>query len=105
MWTYVADRVIDAAPSTVEGAASAVVRQVWGERAIVVAESNETGRMYAIGDPEAGAEVWLTVRVLPADQGARLTLVLDEVESGPDPAEGLDQILDLVGELAATGAA
>ena len=98
MWTYEAARVIDAPPGRVEAALASVMERFWSRRARVVAGSEGNGRVVAL-DAVPGAEdpeVWLTWRLDPATGGTLITLVLDEVESGPDPAEGLAQLLDLV---------
>ncbi|HJR25695.1 MAG TPA: hypothetical protein VJ804_09490 [Acidimicrobiales bacterium] len=105
MWTYEAARVVDGPPGRVEAALASVVERFWSTRARVVAGSEGAGRMVAI-DGQPGTEdpeVWLTWRLDPVAGGTLITLVLDEVESGPDPAEGLAQLLDLVEERVHSG--
>ncbi len=85
-------------PARVEAALASLVEQVWAGRARLVATSIGTGHVVAI-DAEPGVvdpEVWLTWRLEPVPGGTRVTLVLDEVEQGADPAEGLDHLLHLV---------
>src|SRR5688572_7742323 len=96
MWTYHAERIVGASPTDVESGLAAVVAGVWGRRARLVVRSTTAGRVDAIhGESEEdGPEVWLTWHIEPAGEGTRVRLLLDEVEHGPDPRDGLEQVLD-----------
>jgi len=98
MWTYEAERVVAAPPHDVKAALVAVAERVWGGRARLVVDSTTSGRVTAIDGwrRDEGPDVWLTWRAEAVDGGTRVRLALDEVDRGPDPDEGLQQVLDLV---------
>ncbi len=76
---------------------AAVVARVWADRTRPVVVS-AAGRVHAIGDPDPSEPgVWLGTTVEAIDAATtRVTLVLDELERGPNPTDGLDELLDLV---------
>ena len=98
MWTYEAARVLDAAPDRIEAALTSLAARLWPGRSRVLATSDGAGHVLAIdaGPGSDDPEVWLTWRLAPAAGGTLVTLVVDELEQGADPTEGLDQLLDLV---------
>jgi len=96
MWTYEAERVIDAAPEAVSAALASVVERVWASRARLVANSAASGRVDAIAGERDDSDVWLTWYLEQTGAGTRVRVVLDEVEPGPDPADELVQLLELV---------
>jgi hypothetical protein len=93
VWTYRAEREIAAEVAVVEAAISAVVDRVWRDETHTVTAGHE--RVDAVGD------VWLTWSVEATGSSTLVRVVLDELESGPDPTDALDQVLALVAELAA----
>jgi hypothetical protein len=98
MWTYEVARVLEAPAGRIEDALASLAERLWPRRSRVVATSGGPDHVLAI-DAGPGAddpEVWLTWRLAPLAGGTLVTLVLDEVEEGADPTEGLQQLLDLV---------
>lgn len=98
MHTFTAERIVDVPPIGVESTIAALVDRLWGERARTVVASTAAGRVTAI-EAETGhadVDVWLTCRVEATGASTRVTLILDELDAGPDPRDGLEQLLDLI---------
>ncbi len=98
MWTYTAERVVRATLASVEAAIAPIVHRLWDTRARAVIMPATAGRIDAIvSEPgTTEADVWLTWHLEPAGRWTRVRLLLDELDPGPDPTAGLEQILDLL---------
>lgn len=103
MKAHTSERVIPQQPTAVRSAIDDVMTALWPQQTSKVAEClpDAPGPAFGVvtfvvhGDP-VGTEgdVWLTWKLVGEPAGTRVGLVLDEVDDGPDPAEGLEQILD-----------
>lgn len=96
MYTYTTERLIAAQPSRLPAAIDDLVERLWGGRARRV--DDEPLLMYAVESVEGigGPDVWLSFLVFPTGRACRVRVTLDELERGPDPTDGLDEVLDLL---------
>lgn len=99
MWSYTAQRLVDYEPPAVHAGIAALVTALWGDRDRVVEEDGITRRLDAIAavggadDPD----VWLSWDLTAAGVAStRVRLTLHEVEPGPDPTDGLVEVLTLL---------
>ena len=99
MWSYAAERLVEDEPPAVHAAIAALVAALWGDRDRVVHDDGLTRRLDAIAaiggadDPD----VWLSwVLTAVGSTVTHVRLTLHEVERGPDPTEGLVEVLTLL---------
>jgi len=99
MYSYDAERVVCADPTSVSGAIGELVATLWG-RAGRLIDDDGLRRIDAVAasDSEEAADVWLTWHLTPESGATRVRLVLDEVEPGPEPIEELGAVLDMLVE-------
>ena len=101
MWSFEAERLVQEEPPAVHAAITSLVRTLWGDQHRLVHDDGLTRRLDAIAavggadDPD----VWLSWDLTPtAPRLTRVRLTLHEVERGPDPTDGLSEVLALLSE-------
>jgi hypothetical protein len=99
MYSYDAERVVQADPDAIAGAVAELVATIWGRAARLV-DDDGLRRIDAVAasDAEEAADVWLTWHITPLGRATRVRLVLDELDAGPEPIEELGAVLDMLVE-------
>ena len=101
IWTYQAERLVPDEPPAVHAAIAELVETLWGERGRVLHDDGLTRRLDAIAAVGGAddADVWLSWELSAAGtRSTEVRLVLHEVERGPDPTDGLAEVLALLGD-------
>lgn len=99
MWSYEAERLVSDEPPAVHAAIAVLVDTLWGDRNRVVHDDGLLHRTDAIAASLDSDEpdVWLTWELSPTSPATtKVRLALHEVEAGPDPTDGLREVLALL---------
>ena len=98
MWTHRTHRLVARPIADVRREITDLVDNAWGRVATVTTTEHHGRRsdwISTAGDPD-DLDVVLTWTLIDLDVATFVTLELDEVERGPEPAEGLETLLDLL---------
>lgn len=96
MWTYTAQRRVDASAATVRATVERLVAANWASSRVHTTP-DRLSWTDAVGLPGGeAADSWLSWELKPLAGGIELVVVLDEVEPGPDATGDLRSLLDRV---------
>lgn len=96
MWTFETERTFEASTAQVEAAIAAVIEQLWGDRARLVAATRRADRIDAIDTGTSDPAAWLTWQLESDGSQTRLRIVIDELDEGPNPTAELRAVLGLI---------
>jgi hypothetical protein len=95
MDSYRSSLVVHAPVGDVRAAVDALMTSVWTGRTELIAEEPGRGATYTVAGPpsETEGDVWLSWQFDATLDRTRVTVVLDELDHGPDATEELAMIL------------
>ena len=98
MWTYRTSRLVPRSAADVRAAIADLVRTTWAPYTAVTTTDHHGTRSDWIAT-DAGGEVLdvvLSWTLTDLDEATYVSLALDELEAGADPASALEEVLDLL---------
>lgn len=98
MWTYRTARLVTRPAADVRAAIDQLVRTMWAPfTAVTTTEHHGTRSDWIATDLDGEVlDVVLSWTLTDLDDSTYVSLALDELEAGADPADALEQVLDLV---------
>jgi hypothetical protein len=100
MWTHRTDRLVARPLAVVRADIDELVLSTWG-RVTTVSTTEHHGTRSDWMATRPGSDdidIVLSWTLLDLDEATFVTLTLDEFEPGPDPAAGLEEVLDLLAD-------
>jgi hypothetical protein len=105
MWMHSTQRLVPRPIGEVRDVIDRLVRRFWaGATSVTTTEHHGRRSDWIARAAECDElDVVLTWTLVDLDDATFVTLTLDEVDAGPDPRDGLEAILDALGELSPVG--